>query len=97
MLAHFFGCGFHYIGRIEIQKDIPNNWLLQLAVDPSESLEVYLDSVYFAFVTATTVGYGDISPVTVYEKIYVMFFTLISSVQFAYTVNTIGSIFQEMA
>ncbi len=40
-----------------------------------------------------TVGYGDITPVTVSEKIYCIFITLISCGVFAYVVNTIGSIF----
>lgn len=41
----------------------------------------------------TTVGYGDIKPVSISEKMYVIVFTLISSFIFSYTVNTIGSIF----
>jgi hypothetical protein len=40
-----------------------------------------------------TVGYGDIKPIAVSEKIYVMFITIVGSGVFAYTVNTIGSIF----
>ena len=40
-----------------------------------------------------TVGYGDIVPKTSIEKLYVIFITLLSCVVFAYTVNTIGSIF----
>ncbi len=40
-----------------------------------------------------TVGYGDIVPKSSYEKIYVIVITVISCGVFAYTVNTIGSIF----
>ena len=40
-----------------------------------------------------TVGYGDIHPNTIYEKIYVIIMTLVSCGVFAYSVNTIGSIF----
>jgi hypothetical protein len=43
-----------------------------------------------------TVGYGDISPVSVNEKIYVIFFTVISNGFFAYAVSIIGSIFSEI-
>jgi hypothetical protein len=40
-----------------------------------------------------TVGYGDISPISAYEKLYVILMTLVTCGVFAYTVNTIGSIF----
>lgn len=42
-----------------------------------------------------TVGYGDITPKTSIEKIFVIIMTIISCGQFAYTVNTIGSIIHE--
>lgn len=48
-------------------------------------------------ITMITVGFGDIAPITVSEKIYVMIMTLISCGQFGYTVNIIGSIFQEIS
>ena len=44
-----------------------------------------------------TVGYGDITPVNTYEKIYCISMTLISCGFFAYVLNTIGSIFREIA
>lgn len=34
----------------------------------------YLDSLYFSAVTATTVGYGDFVPVTVFGKMFAIFF-----------------------
>lgn len=41
----------------------------------------------------STIGYGDISPVTNYEKIYGIITTLVSCGVFAFCVNMIGSIF----
>lgn len=42
-----------------------------------------------------TVGYGDITPVTVLEKGITIFITLINCAVFAYAVNVIGSIFTD--
>jgi len=39
-----------------------------------------------------TVGYGDITPVNPLEKVVVVFLTLISCGVFAYSINQIGSI-----
>jgi hypothetical protein len=44
-----------------------------------------------------TVGYGDISPSNIPEKVYIIIMTLFSSINFAYVVNTIGTIFTEIA
>jgi len=37
-----------------------------------------------------TLGYGDITPITSVEKIFVIFVTLISCGIFAYAINSIG-------
>jgi hypothetical protein len=44
-----------------------------------------------------TVGYGDITPVSNLEKIFVIGMTLLSCGVFGYAINTIGSIVREMA
>ena len=44
----------------------------------------------------STVGYGDISPVNFKEKIYAIIMLEIACGIFAYSINSIGIIFQEM-
>ena len=39
--------------------------------------EAYIDTFYFSVVTIVTVGYGDYSPKTPFEKLYVVFMILI--------------------
>lgn len=58
LLAHFFGCGFHYLARIELENNGTNNWLVSKEIHESSWSIRYLDSFYFAIVTAVTVGYG---------------------------------------
>lgn len=45
----------------------------------------------------STLGFGDIYPVSTFERIYVIFVTFIACGVFAYTFNKIGNIFQEMS
>lgn len=57
----------------------------------------YVISIYFAFITMMTVGYGDVTPVNNQERIYVIFMTLLSSGIFGYVVNTIGELYLQQA
>jgi hypothetical protein len=64
-----------------------------IGIAKSEWYTRYINAIYFSFITMVTVGFGDIKPISNIEKIYVTGMSLISSLVFAYTVNTIGSVF----
>lgn len=49
----------------------------------------WLDSVYFSVVSLTTVGYGDISPVTDGGKIFTMFYLIFGIAIFGAFINNI--------
>jgi len=44
-----------------------------------------------------TVGYGDITPVNTQERLFVIFVMLISCGIFAYSLNSIGRILEELS
>jgi hypothetical protein len=52
-----------------------------------------LDSLYFSLITLTTVGYGDISPVTNAGKIFTMFYTVIGLGILAAFITTVANIY----
>jgi hypothetical protein len=43
-----------------------------------------------------TLGYGDIAPITIAEKIFLIFIALMACGVYAYTVGALGAIFQEL-
>ena len=51
----------------------------------------YLDSVYFLVMTATTVGYGDLTPSTDLGKIFTIFFCFFVITLAFYTISVISS------
>ena len=92
LAAHFWSCGFILIGRFYSDQD---NWMAKQNVELSSRLIVYIDAFYYCIVSMTTIGYGDITPQNSTEKVYVIVMAIVSSGNFAYTVNLIGQIFQE--
>ncbi len=56
----------------------------------------YITALHFAVTTMTTVGYGDITPSTLYETAFAIVAMLISCGIFAYTFNSLGSIVDSM-
>ena len=58
--------------------------------------EKYIYSIYFSVVTVTTVGYGDITPANHYECFFLIFTLLVSSSVYAFLINSIGNIMENI-
>lgn len=93
IVAHYFACMFHYVASLDVNASV--NWLQVQHIDQETWQIKYIHSLYFAFITMVTVGYGDITPISIKEKVYIIIMTVISTIVFAYTVNTVGQIFQQ--
>ncbi|KAL4438079.1 hypothetical protein ABPG74_016858 [Tetrahymena malaccensis] len=92
MLAHINGCIFNFVA-----KDQDNSWITKNGLQNTAWYERYINSVYFSFITMVTVGYGDITPVSLAEKVFVIFMVVYSCGVFGYVVSSIGNIFTERA
>jgi hypothetical protein len=90
-MTHLMAWTFYYIGEYEADEN-PLTWISDNKIQDMSNYEKYVTSVYFSFTTITTVGYGDINPVTNLEKLYTMMGMLIACGFFAYIVGSIGSI-----
>lgn len=51
---------------------------------------IYLNSLYFSFITMATVGYGDISPINSYEKMFGICVTITCCGIYGFALNCIG-------
>ncbi|KAL4492465.1 hypothetical protein ABPG72_005600 [Tetrahymena utriculariae] len=100
IIAHLFGCGFYYIGD-NLQGSYQNqqrqtNWVEANNLKDQDLFTKYLTTLYYCVITMITVGYGDITPISIYEKAYVIGMALISCGVFAYSVNMVGNIFSKL-
>lgn len=95
-VAHYLGCGFHYTSY-RVQEDAPgtDTWITSNGFSENSTFERYIFALYFAFISMSTIGYGDITPQNVQEKLYIIVSTLISCGVFAYSLNVITSIFSD--
>jgi len=81
-LMHLYSCLWYYIIQFERPDEVDETWVIIYGlIDCSLSMK-YVSALYFTLTVMTTVGYGNITPTTINEKILViffMFFGIISS------------------
>jgi hyperpolarization activated cyclic nucleotide-gated potassium channel 2 len=93
--AHWLACIWHLIADYEENAGNPS-WLSSQKIYGSDWYIRYTTSLYWSVATMTTVGYGDVVPVTSIEKIFGIIVMLLAACIFAYIINSIGGIFVTM-
>ena len=90
-VAHWVACWWFFVGDQD-SAIFPTTWITYTGVINKSTSVQYITALYWAFTTMSTVGYGDITPFTIHEKIYTMFTMILGCGIFAYTVGSIGSL-----
>lgn len=104
-IAHWMACLWHLIKVIEVSKC---NWVDEYyygaCADPpaddevhaTKPISMYTTALYLSVMTISTVGYGDVTPQTEAERMYLIFAMLIGASVYAYVVGSICSIIASM-
>jgi hypothetical protein len=84
-LAHCFACFFFWISVYQPADEWSKveSWAEKADLLDASIATQYVSSLYFALTTMTTVGYGDISPTTVYERLSAVPVLLLSTLIYA--------------
>ncbi|EDK31308.2 cyclic nucleotide-binding domain protein (macronuclear) [Tetrahymena thermophila SB210] len=95
-VAHLAAIGWYFLGILQVVNDNQTNWLVKLNISEGVYYQKYIYSIYWSITTMTTVGYGDISATNYGEALYISIVMLLFSCVFAYSINNIGFILQEI-
>lgn len=97
-VGHFCGCAWHFLGWMEMDfLGMQRSWIITQNLVDAPWTDRYIYSIYWSTITTLTVGYGDVVPVTVLERVFVITVSLIVCGVLAYTISNIGDIFKSLS
>lgn len=90
LLVHLMACFWFLAAKID--GFTPDTWVVRTGIIDESHFSQYLYSVYWAFQTLTTVGYGDISAVTTVEMILALSWMIFGVSFYSFTIGNLSSI-----
>jgi hypothetical protein len=94
LLIHWIGCAWFLLAFID---DFPHDcWVVTMGIKEADSMTQYVRSLYWAIVTMTTVGYGDITPNRNIEYVFTMLVMLLGASMYAFIIGNIASLFSSI-
>ena len=95
-IAHLAACLWYYVGSHSFPQQGSETWIKALKLVDHDWRIQYMSAFYWSIVTVMTVGYGDITPQNNNERVVCLFVILFGGMIFPYSINSIGSIIQDI-
>lgn len=97
LISHLIACIWSFVSNPEFDYNKSHEtWIKAKHILEKEWYIIYLYSFYWSIITVMTVGYGDITPQNELETITAFTSILLGCMVFAYSINKIGSIIQDI-
>lgn len=94
LCIHITACLWHLTSKMDNFET--TTWVVRYGYIDSDTWVKYQTSVYWALTTLTTLGYGDISPFTVTEKILGMMWMLFAVYFLSFSIGSLTTMFADM-
>ncbi|KDO25671.1 hypothetical protein SPRG_08970 [Saprolegnia parasitica CBS 223.65] len=91
LVAHYTACGFYLVARLN-DDYLNTSWLATLGFLNEPPWNLYVISLYWSLTLMTTVGFGDIYPVSIYERSFAILAMGVSAAAYAYVIASMSSI-----
>jgi hypothetical protein len=99
IIGHLLACLLYYVGNPNMDyedcgatDDRPCGWVASKGLQQSDQQTKYIAAMYYAFTQITTVGFGDISASTNFERIFSIGSQLVGGFVFGYVLGNIQQI-----
>ena len=90
VFIHLVTCFWVFTARIN--SDYPVTWISAFTFSNMDNIDLYIVSEYWTVTTLVTVGYGDIYPVNLSERIYTVLTMVIGIFSYSYSVSSISTL-----
>jgi len=97
LVGHWIACFWYLASEIQVSY-IPNTWTQSIRIlnnGNMDKFDLYVAALYWAFTTMITVGFGDIVPLSTFERLYATLIMLVACCLFAYLLGSIGNLVQK--
>jgi len=88
-VGHIFGCFWSYVS---IESNSDETWWSVLDIAEEDLYSRYIASLYWAFTTMTTVGYGDVLPTSDLERVFATAIMILGATVFGYIVGSVSTL-----
>jgi len=90
---HLVACLWVASSSLEIKSHL--TWIQSIQSTDEKNYSVYVSAMYWAIVTCTTVGYGDIVPINTYEKTLSILILILGVAFFSFILSDLATQFSE--
>jgi hypothetical protein len=94
LAIHWIACLWFFTAYLD--RFPPDSWVVRAGIETADNFTQYLRSLYWAIVTMTTVGYGDITPFRNTEYILSIVVILLGASTYAFMIGNIASLISKL-
>ena len=94
LCIHLAACIWHLLAKLD--DFVPNTWIVRSHHLDDPVYRKYLFSLYWTFVTLATIGYGDITPMTLKEKSFSIFWMIFALYFFSFSISSLSSMLSQI-